>query len=189
MISPKNGLCNMNGAEEKVVLVDEMDSETGIASKLEAHQLGLLHRAFSVFVFNSAGQMMLQKRAWDKYHSRGLWSNTCCSHPRPGEEVRAAAHRRLMEEMGFDCQLNFSFLLHYNADLDTGLVEHELDHIFVGQFEGQPQINSQEVADWKWVTEAEIQEEFATHPEQFTPWFRLVADKVFLLRKKENFVV
>jgi len=127
-------------AKELVVLVDENDNEIGVEEKINAHRKGLLHRAFSIFVFNSKNELLLQKRAADKYHSGGLWSNTCCSHPRPGENLKDAAHRRLQEEMGFDCSLREVFSFLYKKSFDNGLTEHELDHVFFGKFDGIPKL-------------------------------------------------
>ena len=143
---------------EKVILVDEADNPLGLEEKMKAHELGLLHRAFSVFVFNSNGELMLQQRALDKYHSPGLWTNTCCSHPRENEIVEEAAHRRLMEEMGFDCPLKKAFHFTYRADVGKGLTEHEFDHVFFGFTDTLPSINKDEVNSWKYVPMEEIKE-------------------------------
>lgn len=156
---------------DRVILVDEHDRPTGTAEKISAHRAGRLHRAFSVFVINDAGEILLQRRAGGKYHSAGLWSNTCCSHPRPGEPTTAAAHRRLREEMGFDCPLEPAGVLLYRADLD-GLVEHEYDHLLVGRWTGTPDPEPAEVSDWRWVAPADLYGEIARHPERFTAWFR-----------------
>jgi isopentenyl-diphosphate delta-isomerase len=134
---------------ERVVLVDALDRETGTEEKLAAHQAGRLHRAFSIFVFDMRGNLLLQRRSDGKYHSPGLWSNTCCGHPRPGEQVPDAAHRRLMEEMGFDCPLSYAFSFVYRAELENGLIEHELDHVFTGRFPDQPEPDPTEVSEWR----------------------------------------
>jgi isopentenyl-diphosphate Delta-isomerase len=160
-------------AEEFVILVDEQDNETGRMEKMEAHEKALLHRAFSIFVFNDAGQMMLQRRALSKYHSPGLWTNTCCSHPRPGESLGAATQRRLAEEMGFRCPLEKAFSFIYKAAFDHGLTEHELDHVFTGTYNGDPAINPAEVAEWKWVSVSALLEDVKNRPEAYTVWFRI----------------
>jgi isopentenyl-diphosphate Delta-isomerase len=160
-------------AEEFVILVDEQDNETGRMEKMEAHEKALLHRAFSIFVFNDAGQMMLQRRALSKYHSPGLWTNTCCSHPRPGESLSAATQRRLAEEMGFRCPLEKAFSFIYKAAFDHGLTEHELDHVFTGTYNGDPAINPAEVAEWKWVSVSALLEDVKNRPEAYTVWFRI----------------
>ena len=158
----------------EVVLVDHEDNPRGTMEKMEAHRKGLLHRAFSVFVFNDQGKLMLQQRALHKYHSPGLWSNTCCSHPYPGEKVEAAAHRRLQEEMGFDCELQHAFSFVYRAELDQGMTEHELDHVFTGLAGKEPIINPDEVNDWKWVEVDELVQDMETNPEKYTVWFRII---------------
>lgn len=162
----------------KVILVDESDNETGTAEKMHAHREGLLHRAFSVFIFNEDGEMMLQRRALNKYHSPGLWSNTCCSHPQPGEETEDAAHRRLKEEMGFDCKLETKGTFIYKVQFENGLIEHELDHIYTGVFTGSPLINREEVFTWKWADPQEVKKELKEHPERFTYWLRLAIEKL-----------
>jgi isopentenyl-diphosphate delta-isomerase len=158
---------------EQVVLVDTDDVPVGVSRKLDAHVAGLLHRAFSVFVFDDDGRMLLQQRALSKYHSAGLWSNTCCSHPRPGEDVAAAAHRRLVEEMGFDCTLDSAFAFVYRADVGGGLIEHEYDHVFVGRFAGRPVPDPREVAAWRWIAPFELHHALRLHPDRFTFWFRI----------------
>ena len=162
---------------EMVVLVDERDNEMGTMEKMEAHEKGLLHRAFSVFVMNSSGETMMQKRADHKYHSGGLWTNTCCSHPRQGEGIEEAVHRRLMEEMGFDCEVRKMFDFIYRADLDQGLTEHEFDHLFIGYFDGTPKINPDEVSEWKWMSIEEIQKDLVAHPENYTEWFKIIFER------------
>lgn len=159
-------------SDERVVLVTSADVAVGIADKATAHRRGLLHRAFSVFVVNSSGEWLLQRRAFGKYHSAGLWSNTCCSHPRPGESVEAAAHRRLAEEMGFDCALRPAFAFLYRAELDNGMIEHEYDHVFTGTWNGQARPDPAEVGDWRWLDPSRIRAELARAPESFTYWFR-----------------
>ena len=158
---------------EYVVLVDEEDNALGTMEKMEAHEKGVLHRAFSVFTFNSQGELMLQRRTLSKYHSGGLWTNTCCSHPREGESTKEAAHRRLLEEMGFDCELTKAFHFIYKKELDKGLIEHELDHVFIGRFDGEPKINPEEVAEYKFVSVDELVKDIEESPEQYTEWFKI----------------
>jgi isopentenyl-diphosphate delta-isomerase len=145
--------------------------------KMEAHEKALLHRAFSVFVFNKKGELLLQQRALHKYHSGGLWTNTCCSHPRKGEQVIQSAHRRLMEEMGFDCELELKHKFIYKAPFTNGLTEHELDYIFTGEYEVAPNPNPDEVASFRWIEMAQLQKEIEEHPENFTVWFRIILDQ------------
>lgn len=157
---------------EQLIAVDADDRAIGTIEKMAAHREGVLHRAFSVFVLDDAGRVLLQRRARAKYHSGGLWSNTCCSHPRPGESVLGAAHRRLREEMGFDCPLETVFGFIYRAHLDHGLVEHEYDHVLIGRHAGDPTPDPAEVDEWKWETLANVRAALAAHPETFTVWFR-----------------
>lgn len=158
---------------EYVVLVDSNDVETGRMEKMEAHLKGLLHRAFSVLIYNSKGELLLQKRAADKYHSGGLWTNTCCSHPHPGEDIIAAAARRLKEEMGIvsvDLKTEISFI--YRAELENGLVEHEFDHIVKGRSESDPILNPKEADSFRWISPETLEMEVKQHPELFTFWFK-----------------
>jgi isopentenyl-diphosphate Delta-isomerase len=165
---------------EHVILVDETDNAIGTMEKLEAHRKGMLHRAFSILLFDPSGRLLLQKRSDNKYHSSGLWTNTCCSHPLPGETVEVATRRRLKEEMGIDLQPTFSHTFIYKADLDAGITEHELDHVFVGTFGGTPEINKKEVQDWKYVDVDWLKQDISQHPEIYTVWFkRIVNDPVF----------
>lgn len=145
--------------------------------KLETYKKGLLHRAFSIFVRNSEGKFLIQQRAKTKYHSGGLWTNTVCGHPRAGEETFAAAHRRLAEEMGFDCPLEESFVFHYQADLDHGLKENEIDHVFIGTFDGEVKANPEEADGFAWMTREEIEKDIAGHPEKYTYWFKIAMEK------------
>jgi len=163
---------------EEVILVDEADNQIGTAEKLQAHKEGKLHRCFSAFVFNSEGKLLLQQRAKSKYHSGGLWSNTCCSHPRPGEAVEAAAHRRLKEELGFDCPLKEAFTFIYKTKFDNGLFEHEFDHVFIGKFDGSPIPNPEEVESWTWVSLAELKKDIKENPENYTYWLKVSIGKV-----------
>lgn len=162
---------------EQVILVDENDNEIGLMEKMEAHRKGLLHRAFSVFVLNDKGELMVHQRALHKYHSGGLWTNTCCSHPRKGETVEEAAHRRLVEEMGFDCPIEKQFDFVYKAVLDSGLTEHEFDHLFIGHYNDEPNINPEEVADWKWMTVDAVKQDLEENPTQYTEWFKIIFDR------------
>lgn len=162
---------------EQVILVDAQDNEIGLMDKQEAHERGSLHRAFSVFLYNGAGELILQRRALDKYHSGGLWTNTCCSHPRPGEGNLEAARRRLMEEMGIDAELRHAFSFLYQQAVGD-LIEHELDHVFIGTFDGEPRINADEVAEWKAVPVPALLADVAAHPEAYTVWFRLCLQRV-----------
>lgn len=160
-----------------VVLVDAADRSQGTAEKLRAHAEGWLHRAFSVFVFDAQGRLLLQRRATDKYHTGGLWSNTCCSHPPPGTDPASAARQRLQEEMGFSCAVTPAFTETYRAPVGDGLTEHELDHVFVATVdEVTVQANPNEVADWRWVAPAAIRTDMSVRPSHYTPWFRLLLD-------------
>ncbi len=155
----------------EVILVDQNDQVIGQMGKLEAHQKGVLHRAFSILLFNDAGEMLLQQRAYDKYHSGGLWTNACCSHPHPNEAVENAANRRLKEEMGIEAALDFTFKFIYKAQLDHGLIEHELDHVFIGKYDGEPDLNKEEACDWKWMSLSELKEDVSDNPQSYTVWF------------------
>jgi isopentenyl-diphosphate delta-isomerase len=163
--------------EEKVVLVNEKDEAIGIEGKTRAHLLGALHRAFSVFVINADGQLLLQKRALTKYHSRGLWSNTCCGHPRPNESIEHASRRRLREEMGVNSNLSELFDFVYRANLEDGLIENEYDHVLVGLFEGVPNPDPSEVAEWRWVDLSTLSADLKENPENYTYWFRISFDR------------
>lgn len=163
---------------ELVILVNEQDEEIGLEEKMKAHQAALLHRAFSVFIYNSDGKMLLQQRADEKYHSGGLWTNACCSHPRKGEAVLEAAHRRLQEEMGFDTDLTELFTFIYQAELDSGLVEYELDHVVVGHYDGTVEPNPEEAKAFRWVEIGELINEVEQHPHSFTVWFKIALNEV-----------
>lgn len=166
--------------KEMIILVDNNDIEVGTIEKMEAHVEGKLHRAFSIFVFNSKGEMMLQRRALHKYHSGGLWTNTCCGHPNAGETLDEAVHRRLMQEMGFDCELKEIKSFLYYACLDNKLIEHEIDHIFLGYYDEEPIINKEEVEEWMWISLDNLRKEVEEHPDQFTYWFKVAMDEVLL---------
>lgn len=157
----------------QVILVNEQDQQLGSMEKMEAHRLGLLHRAFSVFIFNSQGDMLLQKRAPVKYHSPDLWTNACCSHPNPGEDVSVAARRRLIEEMGFVTDLAKVFHFTYRAEFDNGLTEHEFDHVYVGVYDGEVKPDPEEVGAYKYVSTDLLREHIRNHPGEYTEWFKI----------------
>lgn len=161
---------------EQVILVDEHDNELGSMEKMEAHRKGILHRAFSVLLFNSNGELLLQKRSAKKYHSAGLWTNTCCSHPQPNERIEDAVRRRLKEEMGIDIQPEYSYKFIYKADFENNLIEHELDYVFIGHFDGEPVINSHEVEDWKFVALDKILQDILVNPYAYTFWFKRIVN-------------
>jgi isopentenyl-diphosphate delta-isomerase len=159
--------------EEQLVLVDEDNREVGVMNKLEAHKRGLLHRAISVFVFDAEGKLILQRRAAGKYHSGGQWANTCCSHPRPGESAQDAAHRRLFEELGFDCDLAYRMRIRYQAAVGSGLIENELVSVYVGDHDGELAPDPQEVSEWRAVRTEDLSREIEAAPDLFTPWLRI----------------
>ena len=172
---------------EEVILVDLQDNPIGVGEKLQVHLEGQLHRALSVFLFNSKGEMLLQQRAFEKYHSGGLWTNACCSHPRPGEVVLDAAKRRLQEEMGIATELVRAFEFVYQAKLDHGLTEYEFDHVFYGIFNGSPKLNPEEACDWRWANLTDLKGEIEKSPERFTYWFKkIIADSFQDLLNKSN---
>lgn len=163
---------------EKVILVDRADRKKGIAEKMEAHRKGILHRAFSILIFNKKGEMLLQQRARSKYHSGGLWTNACCSHPRPGEKMKEAIHRRLKEEMGFDCPLKEVGSFIYKVNLDKGLMEHEFDHVFIGYYNGKVRINKREAERYKWVSLKFLEQDIKKNPRKYTEWFKIILKKL-----------
>ena len=169
---------------EKVILVDENDNQVGVMPKLEAHQKGLLHRAFSVFIFNSKYELLLQKRASSKYHSGGLWTNTCCSHPREGEDTLDAANRRLIEEMGIETSLRKVHDFIYKAELDNNLTEHEFDHVFYGIYNEDPIINKDEADDFKWIDMDSLNEDIITNGDKYTIWFKIAFEYFYNYLKK-----
>ena len=163
--------------EEMVILVNEADEVIGIAKKTQAHENCALHRAFSIFVFNSKRELLIQKRAMAKYHSASLWSNTCCGHPRPDESVEEAAHRRLKEELGFDCALRPAFSFTYKAIVNANLFEHEYDHVLIGISDQQPTPNPSEVDDWMWINPDRLKTDIQEHPDMYTCWLRLSLER------------
>jgi isopentenyl-diphosphate delta-isomerase len=162
---------------ELLILVDENDQEIGSMEKMEVHEKGLLHRAFSILIFNSKNEMLLQQRALSKYHSGGLWTNTCCSHPRKEESTLQAANRRLIEEMGFSTELEEKFSFIYRAELDKNMIEHELDHVFFGTFEGEFQFNREEVNAIRWISISDLIQEIKDSPNSFTEWFKILMNE------------
>ena len=169
---------------ENVVLVDEKDNQVGLMPKLEAHQKGLLHRAFSVFIFNSDYKLLLQKRASSKYHSGGLWTNTCCSHPRDGEDIIDAANRRLNEEMGIKTSLRKVFDFIYTAELDNNLIENEFDHVLYGVYDIDPILNKEEAEDFKWIDMETLKNDIENNTDQYTVWFKIAFDYFYNYLKK-----
>jgi isopentenyl-diphosphate Delta-isomerase len=169
-----------------VILVDERDVPVGSMEKLEVHQKALLHRAFSIFIFNGKGQMLLHKRSEKKYHSAGLWSNACCSHPCPGEDTLAAAKQRLVYEMGIDTQLEKAFDFTYRADVDNGLSEYEFDHVFIGEYDGEVFPDEDEVSEYCYRSLNEIGQSLLTNPQQYTVWFRIAFPKLAAYMKNKS---
>lgn len=159
--------------EQQVILVNEQDEITGVADKMEAHKKGLLHRAFSVFIFNDDGEMLLQQRNINKYHSGGLWTNACCSHPVPGEKTEDGAARRLKEEMGFETPVEKIFDFVYKAAFDNGLIEYEFDHVFAGKYSSEVVLNKEEAMDYCYKNIQDIRDSLESHPQKYTAWFRL----------------
>ena len=160
-----------------VILIDENDNEIGVEEKITAHKKGNLHRAFSIFIFNSKKELLLQKRSDKKYHSPGLWSNTCCSHPQPGKDLKEEAENRLKQEMGISCKLKESFSFIYKIKFENGLTEHEYDHVFIGGYNHDPKPNENEVSDWKWLSLDNLKEDISTNPEKYTYWLKECIDK------------
>lgn len=162
----------------EVILVNERDEPIGKMEKMEAHRRGVLHRAFSVFIFDKQGRMLLQQRAMNKYHSGGLWTNACCSHPKPGEVTIDAALKRLKEEMGFETEIKPLFTFTYNAEFENGLIEHEFDHVYIGNYEGNITPNPHEVIEYRYASIEEIESELHQHPEKFTAWFHIAFERI-----------
>ncbi|MBP5573921.1 MAG: isopentenyl-diphosphate Delta-isomerase [Bacteroidales bacterium] len=169
--------------DEYVVLVDDKDQQVGIMEKMAAHIVPRLHRAFSIFLFNSKGELLLQQRAFSKYHSPGLWTNTCCSHPRNGESMQQATARRLQEEMGMTCDMHEVFTFIYKAPVGLGLIEHEFDHVWFGQSDDTPVVNPEEVASWKYMALDDIAADLKLHPECYTEWFKISFDEIIRHRE------
>ncbi|MGB2759253.1 MULTISPECIES: isopentenyl-diphosphate Delta-isomerase [Maribacter] len=165
--------------EEQVILVNENNEQIGTMPKMEAHEKAVLHRAFSVFITNDKGEIMLQQRAASKYHSPLLWTNTCCSHQRVGESNIEAGKRRLQEEMGFQAELKELFSFIYKAPFDNGLTEHEYDHVMLGSFNSEPNINPEEVEAWKWMSPQLVKEDIANNPDDYTAWFKIIFEKFY----------
>ena len=165
--------------EENVILVNQLDEQIGIMPKMEAHEKALLHRAFSVFIMNDKGETMIQQRAAHKYHSPLLWANTCCSHQRVGETNIEAGKRRLKEEMGIETELRELFSFIYKAPFDNGLTEHELDHVMIGYYNGEPILDPEEVAAWKWMKPEDIKKDISVHPDNYSAWFKIIFDKFY----------
>lgn len=172
--------------EDQVVLVDESDNQIGVEGKMAVHVSGNLHRAISVFVFDAANRLLLQQRASTKYHSGGLWSNTCCSHPRPDEDTISAASRRLREEMGFECELSKAFSFVYRATFANRLIEHEYDHVFFGRYEGVPVPNRNEADDWRWMDMAKLSADVTRNPGAYSFWLAVCLDRVVAYRAGQN---
>ena len=166
--------------KQEVILVDEFDCAIGTEEKMKAHEKGLLHRAFSVFVVNKKNELLLQKRAAGKYHSPGLWTNTCCSHPAPGEVLQIAAEKRLREEMGFSCSLSWLFKFTYKTSFDNKLTEHELDHVYLGEFNGRPVPDPDEAEDWQWADMEFLKLDIKNNPQKYTFWLRYVYNRFYL---------
>lgn len=173
--------------DNRLILVDENDNQIGFGDKMETHIKGVLHRAISVFLFDSDGNWILQQRAFSKYHSAGLWSNTCCTHPYINEDTKVAANRRLMEEMDMDCELNFAFKFIYKANLENDLIEHELDYVFIGITDQIPIPNELEVCTWRKLDYLSIKKELNENPENYTEWFKLIFEKINANFQKENY--
>lgn len=171
-------------SEDNVILVDKNDNQVGLMPKLEAHQKGVLHRAFSVFIFNNKYELLLQKRASSKYHSGGLWTNTCCSHPRENEDILDAANRRLIEEMGIETSLRKVYEFTYKAELDNDLIEHEFDHVFYGVYNEDPSINKDEAEGFKWIDMDSLNEDIKTNGDIYTVWFKIAFEYFYNYLKK-----
>ena len=166
--------------KDMVILVDEQNKEIGVMEKLEAHVQGNLHRAISVFIFNGDGEMLLQKRADSKYHSGGLWTNACCSHPKPGEKTLAAAKRRLIEEMNMKAELKFLYSFGYLTNFKNGLIEHELDHMYFGITNNKPELNPEEASDWKYMNLDDIGADLKANPSHYSEWFKLSFEQILI---------
>jgi isopentenyl-diphosphate delta-isomerase len=168
----------MTADQELIALVNEKDEITGYAEKLDVHTKGLLHRAFSIFVLNSNSELLMQRRSFEKYHSGGLWTNTCCSHMFRDEDFSNSIHRRLKEEMGFDCELQYAFNFHYNVAFNNGLTENELDHVYIGYFNGNPIPNPMEVCEWKWASIDNLRKDILLNEDIYTYWFKIAFERL-----------
>ncbi len=172
--------------KEYVILVDGNDKFIGTEEKIKAHKKGKMHRAFSIFIFNSKGELLIQKRAGTKYHSGGLWSNTTCSHPKPEQSLTKSAHRRLKKEMGFDCPLEKAFKFHYQIVLDNDLIENEIDTVFIGKYDGDVKLNENEASDYKWISIERLNEEFIFNNNKYTAWLKIALKKYLEMKKQKN---
>ena len=170
--------------KQMLILVNEHDEEIGYQDKEKVHQLGILHRAFSIFVFNTKGEILLQRRALHKYHSPGLWSNTCCSHPGPSENVKNAARRRLMQEMGIQCELEAVYSFIYKAEFENGLIEHEYDHVFIGFSDDEPKLNPLEVIEWRYMSVDQLRREMKIYPTEYTVWLNICFEEAIKAMNK-----
>ena len=165
-------------AKQKVILVDKSNRKIGIGEKMKVHQKGLLHRAFSIFVFNSKRELLIQQRAKSKYHCGRMWANTCCSHPKPNETYSQATHRRLKQEMGFDCKLKKLFCFVYRKEFENGLIENEYDCVFIGKFDGTPKPNKKEVMNYKWISVKDLKKDIKKNPNKYTIWLKIALDRI-----------
>jgi len=171
--------------KQQVILVDKNNRKIGVEEKIKTHKEGKLHRAFSIFIFNSNGELLIQQRAKTKYHSGGLWSNTVCSHPRPDETYEKAVHRRLKEEIGFDCKLKKLFCFIYNAGFQNGLIENEYDCVFIGKFNGKPKPNTKEIMSYKWISIKKLKQDIIKNPNKYTIWLKIALNRIKSSRIKE----
>jgi len=171
--------------KQQVILVDKNNRKIGVEEKIKTHKEGKLHRAFSIFIFNSNGELLIQQRAKTKYHSGGLWSNTVCSHPRPDETYEKAVHRRLKEEIGFDCKLKKLFCFIYNAGFQNGLIENEYDCVFIGKFNGKPKPNTKEIMNYKWISIKKLKQDIIKNPNKYTIWLKIALNRIKSSRIKE----
>ena len=171
--------------KQQVVLVDKNNRKIGVEEKIKAHKEGRLHRAFSIFIFNSTGELLIQQRAKTKYHSGGLWSNTVCSHPKPNETYLQATHRRLKEEMGFDCKLKKLFCFIYNTGFQNGLIENEYDCVFIGKFDGKPKPNPKEIMNHKWISLKKLKQDIISHPKKYSVWLKIALNRIKSFQIKE----
>lgn len=174
--------------KQQVVLVDKNNRKIDVEEKIKAHKEGKLHRAFSIFIFNSKGELLIQQRAKTKYHSGGLWSNTVCSHPKLNETYQQAVHRRLKEEMGFDCKLKKLFCFIYNTGFQNGLIENEYDCVFIGKFDGKPKPNPKEVMNYKWISVKELKQDIIKNSNKYSIWLKIALSRIKYLQIKEAII-